>query len=458
MNKCFEDNFADKPFAPRRAPFFYGWVIVFMGGMGVLASMPGQTLGVSAFKNHVRDALGMSDIAISAAYMIGTILSALLLTPIGKLLDRMGARLVAPASALLMGAVLLMLSKCDVAADLLSRAVPWMAPGTAPVVVMALLFFALRFSGQGVLTMTSRNMVAKWFNYRRGLASGIMGFLTQPGFAATPYFLSLLVDAYGWRHAWQILGALAICVFVPMAILFFRDNPEACGLVPDGGLPDHLKKEQELRHTISHQFELSEARRTFAFWVFVGPSMMSALFLTAIAFHIENIFASVGLPKDAAFASFIPGCLISMAVRPFLGKLADVVKLTHILRLQLVGLAAMMLGVAFLAPGLPLWAYYIGGGLSASVFSILLSMTWPAFFGREHLGAISGFVMSLIVFGSAIGPWFFSQLETVTGNYANASLLCLVVTLLFLVATFFVKHPQDAYRKTAPSSKFNVQG
>jgi OFA family oxalate/formate antiporter-like MFS transporter len=447
MNTCFEDKFAEKPFAPRRAPFFYGWVIVFMGGIGVLASMPGQTLGVSAFKNQVRDALGMSDIAISASYMVGTILSALLLPPIGKLLDRMGARLVAPASALLMGFVLLMLSKCDEAATILSRAVPWMGPGAAPVVIMAIFFFLLRFSGQGVLTMASRNMVAKWFNYRRGLATGLMGFLTQPGFAASPYFLSLLVDAYGWRHAWQLLGVLTICIFVPIAILFFRDNPEASGLLPDGGVPGHLKKEQKVRHTIAHQFELSEARRTFAFWVFVGAPMMSALFGTAIGFHIENIFASVGLPKEAAFASFIPGCLISMAVRPFIGRLADAVPLTHILRLQLLGLVAMMGGVAFLAPGLPLWAYYIGSGLSASVFSILLSITWPTFFGREHMGAISGFVMSLVVLGSAIGPWFFSQLESMTGNYTNATLVCLVITLLFFGASFFVKHPQDAYRK-----------
>jgi hypothetical protein len=49
--------------------------------------------------------------------------------------------------------------------------------------------------------------------------------------------------------------------------------------------------------------------------------------------------------------------------------------------------------------------------------------------------------------GSAIGPWFFSQLEAMTGNYTNATLVCLVITLLFFGASFFVKHPQDAYRK-----------
>ena len=64
-----EDKFADKPFAPSKLPFFYGWVVVLIGGLGIIMSMPGQTIGISAFKNSIRDALGISDIDISTAYI-----------------------------------------------------------------------------------------------------------------------------------------------------------------------------------------------------------------------------------------------------------------------------------------------------------------------------------------------------------------------------------------------------
>lgn len=39
----------DVPFAPRRAPFFYGWVVVVASTIGVVMSIPGQTMGVSVF-------------------------------------------------------------------------------------------------------------------------------------------------------------------------------------------------------------------------------------------------------------------------------------------------------------------------------------------------------------------------------------------------------------------------
>ena len=39
---------------------------------------------------------------------------------------------------------------------------------------MALSFFALRFLGQGVMTLATRNMLVKWFETRRGLANGVI--------------------------------------------------------------------------------------------------------------------------------------------------------------------------------------------------------------------------------------------------------------------------------------------
>lgn len=35
------------PFDPAKLPFFYGWGVVAMGTLGMIASAPGQTVGVS---------------------------------------------------------------------------------------------------------------------------------------------------------------------------------------------------------------------------------------------------------------------------------------------------------------------------------------------------------------------------------------------------------------------------
>ncbi|WP_010418220.1 hypothetical protein [Anaerophaga thermohalophila] len=45
---------------PARWPFFYGYVVAFFGTIGIWASVPGQTIGVSAFTDPVKDALGLT--------------------------------------------------------------------------------------------------------------------------------------------------------------------------------------------------------------------------------------------------------------------------------------------------------------------------------------------------------------------------------------------------------------
>jgi MFS family permease len=451
MNKSphtgkLEDKFANKPFAPKSLPFFYGWIIVFAGTLSVIMSMPGQTIGISAFKNSIRDAMGLNDISISTSYMIGTIASALILTYAGKLLDIIGARFMAPIAALGLGLITFAFSKCDSIAHLISDILPASIAGYSAMIVLSLLFFFLRLTGQGMLTLTGNNMISKWFNYRRGFATGIAGFFIQPAFSGAAYIFFILITAYGWRTSWLIFGSIAVFIFIPVALLLFRDNPEAAGLIPDGNkVPDSYKT--NTIHTITHQFTLKEARKTLAFWIFAGTLMMSGLFITALSFDVENIFAAAGMTRNTAFASFLPGCILSMIARPLLGKLADKIQLKHIIRIQIAGMSSLIIGTAFLAPGPILWMYLIGMGINSACFGLILTVTWPNFYGREHLGAISGHVMSLIVFSSAIGPWFFNKLKAVTGNYSNASMVCLSIISIIFILTFFVKHPQQKLQK-----------
>ncbi len=81
-------------------------------------------------------------------------------------------------------------------------------------------FFALRFFGQGILTMVSRNMVMKWFDKKRGLAAALMGVITAFGFSYAPKPFNRLIISYSWEGAWKILG-LAALLIVPFFIMFF---------------------------------------------------------------------------------------------------------------------------------------------------------------------------------------------------------------------------------------------
>lgn len=51
--------------------------------------MPGQTIGVSLFTTRLMEALGLSSMQLSVAYMLGTFLSALLLSWGGRQFDQL---------------------------------------------------------------------------------------------------------------------------------------------------------------------------------------------------------------------------------------------------------------------------------------------------------------------------------------------------------------------------------
>jgi hypothetical protein len=85
----------------------------------------------------------------------------------------------------------------------------------------------------------------------------------------------------------------------------------------------------------------------------------------------------------------------------------------------------------------------IGIGMMAGLFGVISIVAWPRLFGKIHLGAINGFCMTLIVFGSALGPMLFSISKSQTGNYILAEIISLVLFLGLTLMVFKIENPQS---------------
>lgn len=442
--------FEQIPFNPARWPFFYGWMVLLWGMAGVILSVPGQTTGVSAFIEPLLRDLGISRLQISGAYLFGTLASSLLITPSGKLFDRIGARWMGFGSCLALGVVLLLLSQTAHIAAILAPLVP---RPVAAIGTLGLLFFLLRLTGQGILTISSRNMVMKWFDRHRGLASGISGATVSFGFSYAPTCFSYLIGLHGWSGSWFLMGLVLAVLFAPLLLFFFRDNPEACGLVPDGKPP--VAGKHKVPPTV-RSFTLAEARRTFSFWVFALTMGLQALVITAATFNIESIFEHAGMTGAEGFAIFPYSAFVAVAVNLLGGWLSDRAPLQWFLSTMLLAMAANLVGLVFLESGWPVRCMIIGNGIANGLFGILMSVTWPRYFGRGHLGAVSGLCMTLMVVFSSIGPAFYSAVLDLSGGYGAASVLCLAATLALFAASFLVRNPQAqraARQKSLPSEK-----
>ncbi|WP_258103830.1 MFS transporter [Marinoscillum sp. MHG1-6] len=436
-------NWANVPFHPGKWPFFYGWMILVWGTIGVIMSVPGQTIGVSAFTDSLIEVLGISRDDLSLSYMFGTIASSFMLPWAGRQYDKHGVRLVALVASVALGLVLFLLSHIDVVIfDLLN-----IQSNIIIISVMFVCFLLLRFFGQGVITMTSRNMMVQWFDKRRGFATGFSNIFISMAFSGSPVLLFYLVDQYSWSGAWQVMGLVLLFAFPIIILIFFRNKPEDSGLVPDGAYVPSVQK-QKLLFPIVHEFTLEEARRNSSFWIYTFMLAMQGLYITAFTFHVVSIFETAGLSEEQAIAVFPQTAVVAVLVTLIFSSVSDFVQLKYLYILMGIGACLGILGLVFLSDFV--MSYYlmvIGHGVMGGLFSVLSSVTWPRYFGRLHLGAISGQSIMVIVFGSALGPIILSQSLTHFGNYAVGGWICFFIYLVLTIASVRTNNPQKLMAK-----------
>lgn len=347
-SSLFRTNF---PFSPAKFPFFYGWAILIASVLGVLTSIPGQTIGVSVFTDHLIAATGLSRLELANAYLVGTLTSGCLLPFGGKLLDRLGARRVVVLAAVGLGITLTYLALCDRLVTFLSNWLP-LSPTAIAAIVLILGFVSLRFCGQGMLTMTSRTMLGKWFDRRRGQASGIEGIFVAFGFAIAPYAFSQVIALLGWRGTWLALAAVVGLGMSSIGWLLYRDNPEICGLRMDGDAPPELDDVRTDGRTVIPPEDTlwgltrRQAVSTLAFWAVTLAFASQALAITGITFNIVSIGAEMGIAEANMVTIFIPMAVVSTVVGFVVGLACDRLPIPFIFIFMMVGQA---IGIAAIA-------------------------------------------------------------------------------------------------------------
>jgi MFS family permease len=432
----FSSTSSDLPQILNRRGIYYGWVVLFAGTAGIIMSVPGQTMGVSIYTDPLLISLHMSRVDLSMAYMLGTFGSALLLPFVGRLLDSIGSRAVAVFAAVGLAFWLVFLSFSP---PICARFGSWthLSPRWAGAIVAFVGFLGIRHFGQGELTIASRTMMGRWFERRRGLVLGISGLFVAFGFGVAPLVLNWLILRFGWQRSLKVL-ALGACGMALFAWATFRKSPEACGLEIDG-----KTAVENIQAGIEYEvsFTAQEARRTITFWAFNLGMAAHAMLYTAITFHMERIAQLNHMSNAKAFSVFLPVAIVSTSADLMGGAISDWIPMKYLLMVMQLGLCLGLLGARSYGTTRGFLLTAIGFGLGNGLFSLLSSAAWPKLFGREHLGAISGFNMSWVVGGSAIGPYVFSLGDSWTGSYRSILLFSLVIPVGILIASFFATAP-----------------
>jgi len=407
----------------------------------MLFSIPGQTMGFSVFTEILMEDLGLSRVALSAAYFVGTVCSGLTLPLMGRLYDRWGGRKMAVFATLVTALVLFYLASVGRIQDAVTVGASGAVEVGVGFALIGLGFYLIRLSAQGVLTMSCRNVVGKWFDQKRGLALSLSGVIVSFAFSAAPRFLDILIERYGYEVAWIILGILTLCLMMPVAWIVFRDSPEACDMVMDGEIPEDTEQKNP-DMIIHHEFTRDEALRTFSFWAYSLSFSFFSFFSTAFTFHIVSLGGEFGFAKDDILSLFIPMAGVSVSVSLFCGWINARTRLKWILLGMNLGGVMGAVGLLNLDASMGRVAYVVGNGLCGGAFLCLLGLVWPRFYGRKWLGSINGVNMSLIVVASGIGPLFFGLAKQYSGSYFPALVFSVALPAILAIASFFADNPQ----------------
>ncbi len=356
-----------------------------VGGLAVFASGPGQSHIFSVYITPISDDLGISRTSIASAYAAATLLAAFGLPTVGRLIDRVGVRRVALGVAILFGFANIAFGQVT---GLLS---------------LALAFGALRFLGQGSLSLSSNYLVSQWFNRRRGIALSLTALGFSLSMALHPPLAQWLIGQVGWRESWFWLGLFTWVLLVPMIAVLVQNKPEDIGLTPDGE-PLAGQPPAHPGDAMNVGLSLHAALRLPSFWIIALGLASLSMLVTGMFFHQVSVFSLQGLDSRTAVRAFSISAVVMVLTMPVFGYLLDRLPTRPMFASALLIMSAALVALALVRDVASMVVFSAMFGLANAAFQAHLSFMWPRYFGRRHLGSIQGAAQTIGVVGAAIGP------------------------------------------------------
>lgn len=436
MRKKFESNI---PFPVQSWPGYYGWVVLVFGTLGMIAAVPGSPPGISVFVDVMITSLNLDRDSFSLAYMLGTMTAGLAAPYAGRMIDHFGARMVACFSFFGLGAVLIYTGSIH---HIHSIGLPFLSPELGAFLLLFSAFAGIRFIGVSFAMTACRSMVFKWFEGRRGIAAAINGVVLSLSFSSAPVLLNKFVLNFSWQQTWIGLGIIFIVGVLPMAWIFYRDSPEACGVEVEQG---SAKSDWKTRIPVLKEYTGPQAIRSYTFWVFTSALALNALIGTGVSFHMIEIADQAGLARSTAVEIFLPVALFHIATTLILGFLAERIRMKYAVVLMIGAQLLALYGISNVGESEWRWLFIVGSGVGWGSFGILINVPWPRFFGRRHLGAINGWVTGATVVTSAMGPYLFGLCAEIFDSFIPVFALCAAFCPLVILLAVFADNPQQQF-------------
>jgi len=406
--------------------FFYGWIIVIICAISGFFSGPGQTFGISVFIDPLIEYLGMSRSTISSYYSAGTLLAGILVVFISRQIDIIGHRKAMTLISIIFGGVCLFMSFITQ---------NWM---------LFTGFFLMRLFGQSSMTIGPSTLIPHWFSEKRGKALSLMSLGQIMAAFLLPVLNIYLIKIYGWQNTWRFWGLTIWIIMVPLACFFIRNKPADIGLLPDGKQIASTTDNGETKNNGSDAVleipskTLIEACKTFSFWVLLLCIFVPSMVSTGITFHIVSVFASKGYSAQVAATVLSIQAIVSIPSALLAGIVLDKIKIRNVINILFIFYSFSLIWLFLSSNLLQAIIYGVLAGIMMGFNQVIINITWPVYFGLNHLGSIRGIVQMALVIGSAFGPLPFGFAYNIFNGYQEIIIATILIAIITAILTFFI--------------------
>lgn len=372
---------------------YYGWRIAWALAVTQTVSYGVLYYAFSVLIEPMERELGWSRAETTGAFSLALLLSGAAAVPVGRFIDRHGARALMSAGSL--GGALLVLAWSQVQT---LWAFYLVQAGIG--LVMALVLYEVAFT-----------VLAVWF--RRERAKAMLVVTVMAGLASTIFvpLATLLSEAYGWRGALQVLALVLAATTLPLHVLVVRRHPRGLGLGPDGSSPQVAHEVREVSVTPR------DALRTPTFWWLSTAFALDRLALVAVAAHSVPMLLERGDPPARVAAAVGAVGLMQVAGRLLFAPSTRGVSLAALTGLTFSVRALALLSLLLIPGGAGLWLFAGLFGIANGASTLARAALTADLYGSAHYGAISGSITALVALVQAAAPLGVGLLHDASGRY-----------------------------------------
>ena len=367
----------------------------------------GLVYSFGVFIKPIEFEYGWSRSAISGAFSTYAIIHNVLAFFAGRLLDRLGPKVVLAIAGLFLGFSMLIMS------DMTS--------------VWELYFYYGLIFSVGVACTYAPMMatVSWWFEAKRGLAIGLTTAGLGAGSMVFSPLVAWLISCFGLKRSFNILGIITLVVFIPI-IIFIRQAKQESKRKENG---------QELIKGLSFR----EAFWTRTFWALCFCWAFIAVALWAIMIHIVSLATDRGL--SIVSAGNLAGLI---GASSFIGRISAGFLSDHIGRKRILNIAFViqLLITIWLLVSSEVWQLFLFAiifGLSSGSWAGVIPAFPADYFGSRATGAIIGFSVSVAGTGVALGAYMGGYIFDVTNSYNYMIIICSFATIAAIITAFFIR-------------------